>query len=479
MSDRLAVFNDGRVEQVGTPAEVYENPATAFVAGFVGVSNLLEGAARPGLTGARRAVHVRPEKIRLLAERGRARRAMCSRRGHDRRGRLPGMHTRYTVRGRPGGPRSSWSSPEPRTRAAPADVRAAAGAARPPGAATQPPSGASDPRRERSAGRSRRPSSAHPRPRAWRCSCCSAPAVAGRRVPRVAARPARRRASSTSTASRARWCGSSRSPPIATCSRRPTSTSCSAPRMAGGGHPRRRGPGLPAGLLHGPLRRRAEKALLDLAVLLPLWSSYLVRVYSWKLILAKEGILSWFVDRLGLARRPGRRPGAARRRRAVALGLGLGTFLAFLYVWLPVHDPADRRRRSSACRARCWRPRATWARARRRRSASVILPLALPGVVAGLDLHLLAHPGRLHRPGRPRATRACSSARRCSLTRAPPATFRWPRPSPWSDGDHGRLPGGGAPAGGVRCALSRAPTARRRCGRGGSACCCSCTRPSP
>ena len=42
MSDRIAVFNEGRIEQVGTPAEIYEQPATPFVAGFVGVSNLLE-----------------------------------------------------------------------------------------------------------------------------------------------------------------------------------------------------------------------------------------------------------------------------------------------------------------------------------------------------------------------------------------------------------------------------------------------------
>ena len=43
LSDRLAVFNGGRIEQVGSPAEVYENPATAFVAGFVGTSNLITG----------------------------------------------------------------------------------------------------------------------------------------------------------------------------------------------------------------------------------------------------------------------------------------------------------------------------------------------------------------------------------------------------------------------------------------------------
>jgi len=60
MSDRLAVFNQGRIEQVGTPAEVYEHPATEFVAGFVGVSNVLE---RDG-----RRFTIRPEKIHLLAE---------------------------------------------------------------------------------------------------------------------------------------------------------------------------------------------------------------------------------------------------------------------------------------------------------------------------------------------------------------------------------------------------------------------------
>ncbi|HEX5175065.1 MAG TPA: ABC transporter ATP-binding protein [Gaiellaceae bacterium] len=57
MSDRMAVFNDGRIEQVGAPAEVYEHPQTEFVAGFVGVSNVLE-------RGTRRFT-IRPEKIRM------------------------------------------------------------------------------------------------------------------------------------------------------------------------------------------------------------------------------------------------------------------------------------------------------------------------------------------------------------------------------------------------------------------------------
>lgn len=65
MSDRLAVFNQGRIEQVGSPADVYERPATPFVAGFVGTSNLLSGAAAVQLIGADGTFTVRPEKIRL------------------------------------------------------------------------------------------------------------------------------------------------------------------------------------------------------------------------------------------------------------------------------------------------------------------------------------------------------------------------------------------------------------------------------
>jgi putative spermidine/putrescine transport system ATP-binding protein len=60
MSDRLAVFSAGRIEQVGTPADVYEHPANEFVAGFVGVSNVVE---RNG-----RRFTIRPEKVRLLGE---------------------------------------------------------------------------------------------------------------------------------------------------------------------------------------------------------------------------------------------------------------------------------------------------------------------------------------------------------------------------------------------------------------------------
>jgi putative spermidine/putrescine transport system ATP-binding protein len=65
MSDRLAVFDRGRIEQVGTPAEIYEHPGTAFVAGFVGTSTLLTGAAARALLGEDGTYVVRPEKIRV------------------------------------------------------------------------------------------------------------------------------------------------------------------------------------------------------------------------------------------------------------------------------------------------------------------------------------------------------------------------------------------------------------------------------
>jgi putative spermidine/putrescine transport system ATP-binding protein len=65
MSDRIAVFNAGRIEQVGTAAEVYERPATEFVAGFVGTSNLLRGEASLKVLGLDGVFSVRPEKIHL------------------------------------------------------------------------------------------------------------------------------------------------------------------------------------------------------------------------------------------------------------------------------------------------------------------------------------------------------------------------------------------------------------------------------
>ncbi len=65
MSDRIAVFNDGRIEQVAAPAELYESPASSFVAGFVGTSNLLTGETAKTVVGRDGMFSIRPEKIRL------------------------------------------------------------------------------------------------------------------------------------------------------------------------------------------------------------------------------------------------------------------------------------------------------------------------------------------------------------------------------------------------------------------------------
>jgi putative spermidine/putrescine transport system ATP-binding protein len=97
MSDRMAVFNNGSIEQVGAPSEVYEHPATAFVAGFVGISNLLRGAAAQAITGAPMPFAIRPEKIRIVAPDAPVASDLYSANGHIREVVYLGMHTRYLV----------------------------------------------------------------------------------------------------------------------------------------------------------------------------------------------------------------------------------------------------------------------------------------------------------------------------------------------------------------------------------------------
>jgi putative spermidine/putrescine transport system permease protein len=124
------------------------------------------------------------------------------------------------------------------------------------------------------------------------------------------------------------------------------------------------------------------RALLYLAVILPLWSSYLVRVYAWKLILAKEGIVSWIVARTGLG-------GLLESWLALPFVGGpslsistTGIFLAFLYVWLPymvlpIQAALERVPRSllEASGDLGATPRTTF--------LHVTLPLIFPGIVAG------------------------------------------------------------------------------------------------
>ncbi len=128
--------------------------------------------------------------------------------------------------------------------------------------------------------------------------------------------------------------------------------------------------------------RGRVKALLYLAVMLPLWSSYLVRVYSWKLILAREGIVTWVAGKLHLAWLLDgilSLPVIGGASLSVSY---MGTFLVFLYIWtpymiLPIQAALERVPPSllEASADLGARPEQTFRK--------VILPLAFPGVVAG------------------------------------------------------------------------------------------------
>ena len=97
MSDRIAVFNAGRIAQLDTPAAVYERPATPFVAGFVGTSNLLEPAAAQAVLGRGGTWSVRPEKIQLLSAEDTVPEGQHAVRGVAREVVYVGMSTRFLV----------------------------------------------------------------------------------------------------------------------------------------------------------------------------------------------------------------------------------------------------------------------------------------------------------------------------------------------------------------------------------------------
>ncbi|MBB4292747.1 putative spermidine/putrescine transport system permease protein [Rhizobium leguminosarum] len=124
------------------------------------------------------------------------------------------------------------------------------------------------------------------------------------------------------------------------------------------------------------------KALFYLGVMLPLWSSYLVKIYAWKLILAKEGILTWIFEKLHLSRLLDgilNLPIIGGNSLSVSY---LGTFIVFVYIWLPYmvlptqaaleRVPGNLIEASADLGAT---PRQTF--------RTVLLPLALPGIVAG------------------------------------------------------------------------------------------------
>lgn len=97
MSDRIAVFSQGRIEQVGSPAEVYEHPSTPFVAGFVGTSNLIYGEVAKRITGKEVKFSIRPEKIHLSGPDKKTGDEMFSADGKVRDVVYLGLYTRYLV----------------------------------------------------------------------------------------------------------------------------------------------------------------------------------------------------------------------------------------------------------------------------------------------------------------------------------------------------------------------------------------------
>jgi putative spermidine/putrescine transport system ATP-binding protein len=97
MSDRVAVFNLGRVVQIGSPAELYEHPASPFVAGFVGVSNLISGELARKITASPKTFSVRPEKISIQSLEQLAPSGYSSVEGQVRDVIYLGIHTRYLI----------------------------------------------------------------------------------------------------------------------------------------------------------------------------------------------------------------------------------------------------------------------------------------------------------------------------------------------------------------------------------------------
>jgi putative spermidine/putrescine transport system ATP-binding protein len=103
MSDRLAVFNQGKIEQVGIPMSVYGQPATEFVANFVGVSNWVNEQLAQRLTGSAQAFVLRPEKIQIVAVDASVSEDQLSAIGEITNVLYLGMYTRYEVKLQPEG----------------------------------------------------------------------------------------------------------------------------------------------------------------------------------------------------------------------------------------------------------------------------------------------------------------------------------------------------------------------------------------
>ena len=438
MSDRIAVFNKGRIEQIGSPAEIYEHPASVFVAGFVGVSNLVSGPAAAAIPGVPPAFSIRPEKIHIAAPGSAAPADACAVDGTISSVLYLGASTRFHV-ALAGRRRADGDRPEPGGdglhRRWPARARRC-------GSSGSAPI-------SRKCGNERR-GRADP---AW---SAGAPGAIGRLSTFLYLRP--RLVLLLLLLPPLLWLGIVYvgsllallaqsffsvddfsglvvyQPTLSTYAElftpanltiilrtvvMATAVTLGCAAIA-----------FPLAYYMARFAGPRAKAVFYIAVMLPLWSNYLVRVYSWKLILAKEGVLTWLFNLVGLGGLLDGALGAAGHRRALALRL-LYRHVHRLHLYLAaLHDPAGRGG-AGAGAAQLHR-----GLGRSRRQAAGDLPQCHPAAGdsrrgGGLDLHLLADPGRLHHSQSDRQFAALRGHGGLQPIRAPPGTSRWPPPSPW------------------------------------------------
>jgi hypothetical protein len=172
------------------------------------------------------------------------------------------------------------------------------------------------------------------------------------------------------------------------------------------------------------------KAFFYIAVMMPMWASYIVKAYAWTLLLAKGGVAQWFVQHLGLEPVLQFVLGIPGRRWQHLVDLAPGAIHGVRLHLAAVHDPADpgfagtSATVAAAGLCRPWRQAAPDLHAGD--SAAVD-----SGHCRRFDLHVFADPGRLHRAATGRARRVISSAAWSTPSKVPSATCRWPRRSRW------------------------------------------------
>ncbi len=391
MSDRIGVFNQGRLEQVGTPRQVYDTPATRFVAMFVGAANVLDGEPAQRLTGQACAM-LRPERIRLRGEgAARARGTVCE-------VQYFGAFTRVRVDAE--GVELQADLPDDGESAHAAGRRRggiALGRARRACAARRHAVNATAALQQTPAGVQRRLSDLLYTRRGLLLLALLAPPLlwfgviylgslfallanaffglddfTGQVVREFTLK------NFVALTEPANLDAVRRSVAMAAA----VTLSCTVLAFPLAYYMARHATG-------------AQKAMLYIAVMLPLWSSYLVRLYAWKMLLAKEGAISWLAEQ-------GHFSWLINALLALpAIGgpslsfSTLGTFIVFVYMWLPFMilpiQAAVERIPESTIEA------SGDLGANARHHAAPRDPAAgHAGHRRRLDLHLLADAGRLH-----------------------------------------------------------------------------------